>query len=615
MLPITANATTTITSTTPLNVIISNHHVALRSESREVPPNHRRRHQHHRNDSSKHSESSSSSFRGGVHDATNSNVHPNIRKHRKQHSLHTPKTSSSQKKNTTSDSTRVLDDYSEHFSLISKTCNQVVPIREMIRLHSNASFMTLSKDSNLTLYSKEISKIYTLSDLPGELVIQILMFLTSHESASILLTCSSICENLLKENGFYKLLYIQWISRDLLQCKNHLEQRQVYNHTKCKYDCRQTYFNALGVSQWKQVIQKKEMELRKHLNRKGSSIHWKKIFHGYYLRSQYEKIRFKLASISKLCYNNPNALVLVSKLFQYLKTTLQNLPSDTERDYVIKRNYGKQIKRNHTLVHQCFYLLGNFSDLKTRKEELDRFIPFLNYFLYSSRNVVENPLTVKNSWNLTAFHYAIRVGSNYLLRELSTTFFGNLKACTLLRLTEEPQKAPILYHLVKYNIYPIVFQEWIRINLCKPELFLSKAREGSKSILHYMMLHGMTHPRTVIGYLSLIKEVFSPSQITQLLNEKDQNGETPFGYAIATISEKFSTQSNFEFDFGKIFGILNYLTVDLHYSPSQQELDRWNQCLDFYRMTHVHSRASQVLSKYRIDRDSIQLRRLMQKND
>ncbi|KAG2382406.1 hypothetical protein C9374_005608 [Naegleria lovaniensis] len=453
------------------------------------------------------------------------------------------------------------------------------------------------------------SCIYTLSDLQSEILIQILMFLTPYESASLMLTNSSMCEQLLQDNGFFKLLYIQWITSDISQAMTHLEQRVAYNRSKFKFDCRLTYFNALGISQWKQWIQKKQIELKKHLHRTSATMDWHKIFRGYYCRSQYEKIRLKLASISKLCRNNPNALVLVFKLFRDVKRKLQNLPSNTEREYIIKRNYGKRIKRDHTLVHQCFYLMGDFSQLKYQKEEMDQLIPFLNYFVYSSRNVSENPLIVKNSWNLTAFHYAIRVGSNHLLRELSTTFFGDLKACTLLRLTEEPQKAPIVFHLVKYNIYPAMLKEWIQMNLCKPEVFLSKAREDAvrTNFLHYMMQYGTKSPRTIIGYLSLIKEVFSSQQIEKLVNEQEE-GETLFAYTISLFTNLINSPS----DFGKIFGILNYLCVEWNYTPSQNELDRWNQLLENYRMTHTHSKASQLVTKFKIDLDSIQLRRLMQ---
>ena len=436
--------------------------------------------------------------------------------------------------------------------------------------------------------------IILFKDLPNEMIINILKFLPRSATRSLLFICKAITDSLLKHNGFYKMLYIEWITNDISKYKYYCQQKKEANNNKLKkFNCKETMFNGLGLSQWKQIVAKKEKSLKNQLEKKKLTIDWKTIFIGYYRSSVFETIKFKMASISKICTShNPTAYKLLLATCGYLKNTLQKLDNE-DREYIIKRNYGKHIKKGHTLLHQLFYLLGTFQNLRENKEEMEKFIPYLNYLFFSCK---ENPIAMNNSWNLTIFHYVLRTGSYFLLHELSKAFFKELTSSPLLQYHPEPTRHPIIFYAIKYNIHKSIIKRWLQLNFVKEDLLFSKSDNGM-NIIHYLMKRAIKNARS-LTYLTMLKEVLQEEELTTLSNDKSTLNETPLSCSLSTLE---SLTNVLEINFlNRFYGIILYLCVDLKYNPSEEEIERWQKSVN------IHSNS---IAKYKLDLPTIELRR------
>ncbi|EFC41774.1 hypothetical protein NAEGRDRAFT_70222 [Naegleria gruberi] len=413
--------------------------------------------------------------------------------------------------------------------------------------------------------------------LPCELVLHIVEYLEFSQFIHIFLLCKNLT-NKLNENSsqFYKLLLIRIMKSDISSYRRYLEERTKYNSCPFSFDIKSTCFKARGIVQWKRLIEKREHELDNHLNKKRKELKdWKQVYDGYSRRRSIEHVMFRVKTVSKACWKNDKSLILVLKMITQLREKLLKLDPEL-RKYIVQRNYGKRIKRGHTLFHQIVYLIGNYSEIRYDYESIQPFVPHLKFLIGCCGE--ENPLFTRNSYNYSGMDYIVRIGSYALISEMVYSYSHLLKGSDLSTF----ERKPFLFSMIKNKIASTVIKNWIQ-KFEFPKSSLTIRNHLNMNILHYLMHFVFKYgTQDFSQFVYLLKSELSEEQVLAMLKGKDDLDETPMS-KLLSMCENNQRNSRVGIinwkNLKRLYGLVNMMAIRLGYDMSSEELDRWNNLL------------------------------------
>ncbi|KAL9647093.1 hypothetical protein ABK040_004811 [Willaertia magna] len=469
----------------------------------------------------------------------------------------------------------------------------------------------------------EVALRETITLLPSELILTILEFLEFKEIIQFLFLCKNMCNKIIDEDAFYKVLFCRYITNDIETIQRYIKKKKKYNsdikqgvifhNIDYKFD----KFTAKDLGQWQRTLKKKEKELE--LKQRKHNINWKRTFEGYFIRSISEKIIYEVSLFKGLIKRTKaykNAKYMLFHGYQFVIKCLNKLdPKSRER--IICRNYGKHIKRNHTLLHEFLYRYSLCPDrLAKVQEEVDlQVYPIVHYLNENSsvKGGLERVLFKENDWGFSGFHYIIKVRSFNLLSLIINEYYGYLKASSIFEIKTKQRKY-FLFDLLKAG-YPFIKikRDFFSTSLIKID-FLVQVNEMNENIIHQavkLFIHNTSKitEQNIFHLLKFIK-VNLRENLPNLLSMKENiSGLTPCGIILNECECRLN-ENRLSYELiSHLYGMFNFLTVTLGYEPTKEELEKWNRCLKLNNESSISSSAVIAASRFSLSPSKLKVLR------